>query len=149
MGRQIDKITLRGFKSLRDLESFPLRNLNILIGANGAGKSNFVSFFTFLRWAVEGRLVFYVTPKGGADGHLFLGPKVTRQVYAYLHFGLNGYDFGLEPTANNKFVFAYELGLFIISTIQVTRRLCDAPGPCGTTSICAPLRRTWLFSSTS
>ena len=48
MGHPIDKITLKGFKSIRDLEDFPLRNLNILIGANGAGKSNFVSFFTFL-----------------------------------------------------------------------------------------------------
>ncbi len=56
MGQPIDKITLKGFKSIRDLEDFPLRNLNILIGANGAGKSNFVSFFTFLREAVEGRL---------------------------------------------------------------------------------------------
>ena len=57
------------------LEDFPLRSLNILIGANGAGKSNFVSFFTFLREAVEGRLGLYVAKKGGADDHLFMGPK--------------------------------------------------------------------------
>jgi predicted ATPase len=90
MGRQIDKITLRGFKSIKDLEDFPLRSLNILIGANGAGKSNFVSFFTFLHEAVEGRLGLYVTKKGGADNHLFMGPKVTDQIYAHLHFAENG-----------------------------------------------------------
>jgi predicted ATPase len=39
MGQPVDKITIKGFKSIRSLEDFPLRNLNILIGANGAGKS--------------------------------------------------------------------------------------------------------------
>jgi predicted ATPase len=108
MGRQIDKITLRGFKSIRDLEDFPLRSLNILIGANGAGKSNFLGFFTFLREAVEGRLGPYVAKKGGADDHLFLGPKITKQIYAYLHFGLNGYEISLEPTLRGSLVFTDE-----------------------------------------
>ncbi len=108
MGQPIDRITLKGFKSIRDLEDFPLRSLNILIGANGAGKSNFVSFFTFLREAVEGRLTLYVAKKGGADDHLFMGPKITRQIYAHVHFGLNGYEFSLEPTAGNTLVYADE-----------------------------------------
>lgn len=108
MGQPIDKITLKGFKSIRALEGFPLRNLNILIGANGAGKSNFVSFFTFLREAVEGRLRLCVEKKGGADDHLFMGPKTTEQVYAELHFGLNGYELRLEPTSENNFVYADE-----------------------------------------
>jgi predicted ATPase len=108
MGQPIDKITLKGFKSIRDLEDFPLRSLNILIGANGAGKSNFVSFFTFLREAVERRLALYVAKKGGADDHLFLGPKTTRQIYAYLHFGPAGYEISLEPTLRGSLVFADE-----------------------------------------
>jgi predicted ATPase len=112
MGRPIDKITLRGFKSIRDLEDFRLRNLNILIGANGAGKSNFVSFFTFLREAVEGRLGLYVAKKGGADDHLFLGPKVTEQIHAHLHFDENGYEFSLQPAADNSFVYADERILY-------------------------------------
>jgi predicted ATPase len=72
MGQKIDRITLKGFKSIRELEDFPLRNLNILIGANGAGKSNFAGFFTFLREAIEGRPGLYVAKKGGADDHLFM-----------------------------------------------------------------------------
>jgi predicted ATPase len=112
MGRQIDKITLKGFKSIRDLDSFPLKSLNILIGANGAGKSNFVSFFTFLREAVEGRLALYVAKKGGADEHLFMGPKVTEQIHAHLHFDVNGYEFSLQPTADNSFVYADERILY-------------------------------------
>jgi len=108
MGQPIDKITLKGFKSIRSLEDFPLRNLNILIGANGAGKSNFVSFFTFLREAIQGRLQVFVGKKGGADRHLFMGPKITEQIHAYLHFRPLGYEFRLEPTVDNSFVFADE-----------------------------------------
>jgi len=108
MGSPIDKITLRGFKSIRSLEDFPLRNLNILIGANGAGKSNFVSFFRLLREAVEGRLALFVAKKGGADDHLFMGPKITERICAYLHFGLNGYEFSLQPTVDNNLVYADE-----------------------------------------
>jgi predicted ATPase len=108
MGQPIDKITLKGFKSIRKLEDFPLRSLNILIGANGAGKSNFVSFFAFLREAVEGRLRLFVEKHGGADDHLFMGPKTTNEIRADLRFGLNGYGFSLEPTATNELVFSDE-----------------------------------------
>ncbi len=49
MGRPIDRITLNGFKSIERLEDFALEKLNVLIGANGAGKSNFVDYFRMLR----------------------------------------------------------------------------------------------------
>jgi len=38
----VSKLTIAGFKSIRELRDFELRNLNVLIGANGAGKSNFI-----------------------------------------------------------------------------------------------------------
>jgi predicted ATPase len=120
MGQPIDKITVKGFKSIRSLEDFPLRPLNILIGANGAGKSNFVSFFTFLREAVEGRLTLHVAKKGGADDHLFLGPQTTKEIYAYLRFGHFVYEFRLEPTLRAGLVFSDE-------QIHVDARGEDAP----------------------
>ena len=81
MGRQIDKITLRGFKSIKDLQDFPLKSLNILIGANGAGKSNFVissRFFVRLWQAVLERSSL---KQGGADVLFFMGPKVHPAAY--------------------------------------------------------------------
>jgi predicted ATPase len=45
----LDRLTIEGFKSIRDLRDFELRPLNVLIGANGAGKSNLVEFFRLLR----------------------------------------------------------------------------------------------------
>jgi len=108
MGRPIDKITLKGFKSVRSLEDFPLGPVNILIGANGCGKSNFVSFFFLLREMVEGRLEKAVNKAGGADVLLFGGPKVTKSIEAHLEFGVNGYQFSLEPTADDRLIFADE-----------------------------------------
>ena len=52
----IKKLTIEGFKSIRKLEGFELRSLNVLIGANGAGKSNFIGFFRLLRELIEQRL---------------------------------------------------------------------------------------------
>jgi predicted ATPase len=45
MPNALDKLTIKGFKSIRVLEDFELTNLNVLIGGNGAGKSNFIDFF--------------------------------------------------------------------------------------------------------
>ena len=45
---QLKTLTVRGFKSIQELNEFRFRNLNLLIGANGAGKSNFISLFRML-----------------------------------------------------------------------------------------------------
>jgi hypothetical protein len=37
MAQALDKLTIKGFKSIRCLEDFELTKLNILIGGNGAG----------------------------------------------------------------------------------------------------------------
>jgi predicted ATPase len=99
MGRPLDVLTIKGFKSIRSLENFELKKLNILVGANGAGKSNLVSFFRMLRAMSEEGLANFVTLNGGADGFLFNGPKETPQIEDYLKFGPNEYKFTLMPTA--------------------------------------------------
>ena len=108
MSDTLKSVSIQGFKSIRDLTSFPLRHINVLIGSNGAGKSNFVSFFTLLREIVEGRLETAINKAGGADIHLFLGPKVTDKIEADLEFGMNGYKCVLEPTDDNRLIFADE-----------------------------------------
>ena len=50
MGSRLESITLRGFKTINDLVGFKPRPLNVLIGPNGVGKSNFVSFFRMMSW---------------------------------------------------------------------------------------------------
>lgn len=108
MGHPIRSLTLKGYKSIRDLEGFKLDDVNVLIGANGSGKSNFVSFFYLLRELVAGRLEKAINKAGGADKQLFLGPKVTEKIECRLEFGWNSYAFTLEPTTDNRLIFGEE-----------------------------------------
>ena len=112
MSNELNKLTIEGFKSIRKLENFKLRPLNVLIGANGAGKSNFVSFFRMLHELIEQRLQVAVAIEGGADACLYLGPKITERFAVKLHFGRNAYEFALVPTTNNRFIFAEESAVF-------------------------------------
>jgi len=54
---KLKTVTLRGYKSIAKLEAFELRNLNVLIGANGAGKSNFIGIFKLLAALATGCLL--------------------------------------------------------------------------------------------
>jgi predicted ATPase len=95
MSNQLNKLSIKGFKSIRSLEDFELRNLNVLIGANGAGKSNFIDFFRLLRAMLElslpelesSILKSYIADGGGSDVFLFDGPKVTTRIEAEMVFG--------------------------------------------------------------
>lgn len=112
MPQAIDKLTIKGFKSIRTLEDFELTNLNVLIGGNGAGKSNFIDFFRMLRAMMElslpgltsANLKAYIADGGGSDDFLFNGPKITEQIEVETIFGPNGYRFKLAPTANDTFI---------------------------------------------
>jgi predicted ATPase len=108
MGRPINKITLNGFKSIESLKDFKLEKLNVLIGANGAGKSNFVDFFRMLRSFADEGFQQYVLNSGGGDGFLYLGPKVTQTISSRIEFGPNAYEFTLKPTAGGTLQIAEE-----------------------------------------
>ena len=95
----LKKLSIHGFKSIEKLQDFAIENLTVLIGANGAGKSNFVDFFRMLRALADEAFQSFVNAQGGGDGLLFLGPKRTPQISAHLEFGQNSYSFVLEPTA--------------------------------------------------
>ena len=107
-GRKLDRLTIRGFKSIELLEDLELGSLNILIGANGAGKSNFVEFFRLLGEMVQQRLQAYVKQNGPADGYFFNGVRHTKKIEAHFKFGKNGYKFTLEPTAEGGIIIGTE-----------------------------------------
>jgi predicted ATPase len=112
MSRSLDQITIQGYKSIRELKEFKLGKLNVLIGANGAGKSNFVDFFRMLRAMAEGGLRPFVTNSGGGDGFFFNGPKETGQISAELSFGQNAYRFSLSPTVDSEIMVKNEASLW-------------------------------------
>ncbi len=104
----LKKITIKGFKSIESLVDFELGNLNVLIGANGAGKSNFVDFFRMLRAMADEAFQKFITQRGGPDGFFYLGPKHTRQISARLEFGENAYEFDLSATASSQMMIDQE-----------------------------------------
>ncbi len=103
----LSQIRLEGYKSIANCD-LEMRRLNILIGANGAGKSNFIGFFPLIRQMLSGNLQKTVSKAGGPDALLHFGRKKTASLQAKICFGDNGYSFTLEPTADNRMMYADE-----------------------------------------
>ncbi|NTW48736.1 MAG: AAA family ATPase [Chlorobiales bacterium] len=109
MANRLNKLTITGFKSIRELRDFELRNLNVLIGGNGAGKSNFVEIFRMLRAMVDQNFGSYILTGGGCDDFLFNGPKETPSIIVHFLFGRNEYGVELRPAADERFLIMSEV----------------------------------------
>jgi len=80
-------ILLKGFKSFggEEGQTIPLGDVTVLLGANGSGKSNLVSFFQMLNFMTTGALQQYVG-KQGVSRLLFYGPKTSETIAFELYF---------------------------------------------------------------
>lgn len=112
---RLREIKISGYKSLgTDAQpvKLELNNLNIIIGANGAGKSNFISFFQMLANMMTGALQIYVGKNGSSESLLQFGSKKTKMISASLVFEnmrfTNVYDFSLVKAVNDTLIFAEE-----------------------------------------
>jgi len=114
MRQRLQKLTLKGFKSIRELMDFEPGSLTVLIGPNGAGKSNLISFFRLLSWtlASPGNLQVHVAELGGASTLLHDGPSKTREIEADLtlltDMGENQYAFRVVYAAGDRLIYAEE-----------------------------------------
>lgn len=82
---KVSSIKLEGYKSIRSME-LELRPLNVFIGANGAGKSNLISFFKLLSEMQAGNLQNFVAKSGGASSLLYYGSKRTDVINTEINF---------------------------------------------------------------
>ena len=100
----LDSITVKGFKSIASVEALALRPINVVIGANGSGKSNFIGVFSFLHAIREGRLQEYVRSAGGAEQLLHFGSRTTDGIHIVLSVsrGVNEYRLSLAPTEDDS-----------------------------------------------
>ena len=110
----LDYISIKGFKSIRAIEKLPLTAINVLIGANGSGKSNFIGAFAFLHAIREARLQDYVRRAGGADQVLHFGSRVSKHAFFHVSFRkeVNQYQIDLQPTADDSLFVANEVVAF-------------------------------------
>jgi len=110
LGR-LNSLQINGYKSIKSLD-LELKPLNIIIGANGVGKSNFIGFFKFMKKIVDKDLQFYVAEQGGANKILHFGKKSTDKISFSLYFPPHGYNSILASTVNDNLIFEEET-LFI------------------------------------
>lgn len=135
---QLKRLTVRGYKSIYELKDFDLRSLNVLIGANGAGKSNFINLFRMLAAIADQRLQLFVQSQDGPDSLLFGTRTRTRNIEVKVEFEGNGYEISLVESGD-RLIFArenvltvsdYHHNTFAIGTGQVETNLPDqAQGP--------------------
>ena len=107
----IERIHIQNFKSIRSLE-LDMNPLNILIGANGAGKSNFISFFKLVNQIGEGRLQDYVAHQN-IENLLYFGRKTSDYIHGFLDFdNVNAYSFNLRPKVDEGVYLERETKFF-------------------------------------
>jgi predicted ATPase len=117
----IEHLKVSGFKSIRELrlkrgddgeerDGMALGDLNVLIGANGTGKSNLLSFFDFLSTFIDKDVQLFVGKSGGASRLLYYGRKVSDWIAATLQLAGPGlyYEWKLVPAENDALVFEFE-----------------------------------------
>jgi len=114
----INSVYIHNYKSIRDSGVIPIYSINILIGSNGVGKSNFISFFKLLNQIYERQLQRFVAQSGYADKMLYFGRRNSKFIEGGVIFKNengrpnNRYDFKLVPDQNNSFYFESEKGGF-------------------------------------
>lgn len=113
MPNVIESVSIKGFRSLAEMEITNLPRSTVLVGANASGKSNVMQFFEMMGWMLDmHRLRMYVARHGGADDHLFGGRKVTSSLEAQIAVrtgeGRADYRFELAYADDDQFVFSEE-----------------------------------------
>ena len=104
-------IRIKGFRSIKEM-TLELGPLNVLIGANGAGKSNLIAFFKLVNELMGGRLQQHIGATGRATANLHFGPRRTPQLEAEMAFevenGTDTYRMRLFHATGDSMIFAEE-----------------------------------------
>ncbi len=104
----VENIAIKNFKSIREM-NLRLLPINILIGGNGVGKSNFIGFFTLLRYLYHQDLQNYIAAKDGAENLLYFGLKKSDNLSFRIEFDQkNAYHAILKPTQSGSLFFEIE-----------------------------------------
>ncbi len=114
---RLKSILLKGYKSVdKKGQEIELGPVTVLIGANGAGKSNLVSFLRLVNFLTTGGLQKYVADQGFAESLLYFGSKTTTEISAELRFesgnARDEYRFALGRDATDRLFLQDETIVF-------------------------------------
>ena len=131
---KLKSIKIRGFRSIKEM-TLELRPLNVLIGANGAGKSNLIAFFKLVNELMGGRLQQHIGATGRATANLHFGPRITPQLEAEMAFevenGTDTYSMRLFHAAGDSLIFAEETLSFHQTGFPRPKGRITGKGPSG------------------
>lgn len=112
--KKLNKVTIRGYKSIAfdNPVTLKLSDVSILLGANGAGKSNIISFFRMLGYMMSKSFGIYVEKSGTANSLLHYGSKKTPVMSGTLEFtdnkSVDSYYFSLSNAAPDRLIITEE-----------------------------------------
>lgn len=98
----LEWITIEGFRSLKSIKKLRLTPINILLGANGSGKSNLLEVFSFLGSISRGELKYYTKRAGGAEKILHFGSRLTPRLNIILSFKHESNQYQIELGSDPK-----------------------------------------------
>jgi len=114
VNHKLTKITIKGFKSIAFDKPITLDigSTNILLGANGAGKSNIISFFKMIGYMMNESLQQFIAQSGTNQKFLYYGSKKTPTLSAEIRFdGKDSYDiyrFSLTNAVQDRLIISSE-----------------------------------------
>ncbi len=112
---KLKSLKISGYKSIASQDNSQLitfSDINVIIGANGSGKSNLVSFFKMLNMMSNGSLQEYIGRQGSANSLLHYGSKITSKIEVELSLSDISYDlykFKLVHASVDTLLFAEEI----------------------------------------
>lgn len=105
--RSLESIVVKGFTSIRSA-TVELRDLNVLVGANGAGKSNFIRALGMLGRIVDGELGLFTGLSGGANALLNGDAGSSGRIQLEIRSQAGRYSATLVSAAGDTLIFESE-----------------------------------------
>ncbi len=111
---KLNEVVIGGYKSIAVDEpvTLQLKDVNILLGANGSGKSNIISFFRMLSFMMSRAFGVYVEKAGTSNSILHYGSKITSSMFGKLTFSdtdsIDTYRFSLMNAAPDRLIITEE-----------------------------------------
>ena len=115
-------ITISGFKSIGSQQQIFFGDVTVLLGANGAGKSNLISFFNLLNSMEGTSLQTFVASNGMANAILHFGSARTKNIKFEIHIKSDVYSASYKA----DLTFFFSDSLFIHSEALQAQKIGES-----------------------
>jgi predicted ATPase len=105
--QRLKSVVVEGFTSIRSAV-LELNDVNVLVGANGAGKSNLIRALGVLGRIIDSELGLFVGLSGGANALLNAGLSPSHLIHLEVDSEVGGYSAELVPAAGDSLIFSAE-----------------------------------------